>query len=282
MSDSKSNLFQVYCINLKERPDRWQRFAAQPGVQRLTQEYPFERFEGVNGKLLDIKQDDRVSLRTKRNILYQKRRDHEDLDTTGGVGCYLSHYGCWEKFLQGRSEYCLIFEDDAEVPVNFMERLEAAMNQVEQEDVKRPEIWLLSKPWGPTMRKVLDLHDIQYTGGWAYDVTGPLTGYILSRNAAKILSENAFPIDGHVDHYMHRCAQMGLLTISHNQNIILRQVGVKTKDSDIQQKPNCELCDLPNTPRKKGYMILTNQTVGALTVAVLGVAALLAIRTFGK
>lgn len=282
MSDSKSNLFQIYCINLKERPDRWQRFAVQPGLQLLSQHYPFERFEGVNGKLLDIKNDDRVSLRTKRNILYQKRRDHEDLDTAGGVGCYLSHYGCWQKFLQGRCEYCLIFEDDAEVPVNFLQALESAMNDIEQEDVKRPEIWLLSRPWGPTMRKVLELNEIQYTNNWAYDVTGPLTGYILSRNAAKILCDNALPIDGHVDHYMHRCAQMGLLTISHNKNIILRQVGVKTKDSDIQQKPNCEICDLPNAPGKKGYVILSNQTVGAFTVIVLGMGALLAIRTLGK
>ena len=71
---------------------------SQPGVKRLAAMYPFERFEGVNGKMLDVKNDDRISLRTKRNILYQKRRDHEDLDTPGGVGCYLSHYGCWKKF----------------------------------------------------------------------------------------------------------------------------------------------------------------------------------------
>ncbi len=280
MSEEKSNLFQVYCINLKERPDRWERFARQPGVQRLQDTYPFERFEGVNGKLLNIKDDDRVSLRTKRNITYQKRRDHEDLDTAGGVGCYLSHYGCWQKFLQTSSEYCLIFEDDAEVPVQFKEMLQRAMEEVDQEDVKRPDIWLLSRPWGPAMRKALELNDIQYNGNWAYDVTGPLTGYILSRHAAKALSENAFPIDGHVDHYMHRCAQMGMVTISHNKQIVLRQVGVKTKDSDIQQKPSCEICNLPDAPSRKGYYILSNQTVNAITVAVLGFGALLAIRTF--
>jgi GR25 family glycosyltransferase involved in LPS biosynthesis len=282
MSNQKSNLFQVYCINLKERPDRWERFARQPGFQRCAEAYPFERFDGVNGKLIDLKQDDRVSLRTKRNIMYQKRRDHEDLDTAGGVGCYLSHYGCWQKFLQTTSQYCLIFEDDAEVPIDFKESLESALLDIEQENVKRPEIWLLSRPWGPTMRKIIDVKDIQYNGNWAYDVAGPLTGYILSRNAARILSENAFPIDGHVDHFMHRCAQMGLLTICHNKKIILRQVGVKTKDSDIQQKSSCEVCDLPDSPRRKGYIILTNQTVSALTVAVLSVGALLAIRTLGK
>lgn len=278
----KSNLFEVFCINLKERPDRWQRFANQPGVQRLQQVYSFERFEGINGKLLDIKKDDRISLRTKRNILYQKRRDHEDLDTAGGIGCYLSHYGCWEKFLQSGKEYCLIFEDDALVPTEFKELLGAAMGDMNQEGIKRPEIWLLSHPWGPTMRKALELNDIQYTGNWAYDVTGPLTGYILSRQAAKILVDNAFPIDGHVDFYMNRCAQMGLLTICHNKTISLRQVGVKKKDSDIQEKSSCEICDLPNAPRRKGYMILSNQTVGALTVGLLGISALLAIRAFGK
>ena len=114
----QDKLFQIYCINLKERPDRWNRFVRQPGFQRLVHVYPFERFEGVNGKKLDVQHDDRVSLRTKRNILYQKRRDHEDLDTAGGVGCYLSHYGTWQKFLQTDATYCLIFEDDAELTEN--------------------------------------------------------------------------------------------------------------------------------------------------------------------
>jgi glycosyl transferase family 25 len=282
MSEQQSKLFQVYCINLKERPDRWNRFWKQPGVQRLKESYPFERFEGVNGKMIDIKNEDRVSLRTKRNIMYQKRRDHEDLDTAGGVGCYLSHYGCWEKFLQGPSEYCLVFEDDAEVPVNFKELLERALHDLDQEDVKRPEIWLLSRPWGPSMRKALSLNDIQYSGNWAYDVTGPLTGYILSRHAAKILVDNAFPIDGHVDFYMNRCAQMGMVTISHNKQIILRQVGVKEKDSDIQQKASCEICNLPDAPGKKGYVILSNQTVGAMTVGLLTLGALFAIRMTKK
>ena len=232
--------------------------------------------------MLDIKNDNRISLRTKRNILYQKRRDHEDLDTAGGIGCYLSHYTCWQKFLQGRSQYCLIFEDDAEVPLNFQDKLEAALADVEQEGLKRPEIWLLGRPWGPAMRKALDANDIQYTGDWAYDVVGPLTGYILSRNAASILSENAFPIDGHVDHFMHRCAQMGMVTICHNKTIVLKQVGLKLKDSDIQQKSSCDICDLPDAPRRKGYIILSNTTVNAITAGVLCVGALLAIRTFAK
>lgn len=275
---SREKLFQVYCINLKDRSDRWNRFVQQPGFQRLVQVYPFERYEGVNGKLLDIQHDNRVSLRTKRNILYQKRRDHEDLDTAGGVGCYLSHYGTWQKFLQTGSQYCLIFEDDAEIPTQFLETLHSALEDLDQEGLKRPDIWLLSKPFGATLSKALDLKDVVYSGNWSYDVTGPLTGYILTRQAAQILSKNAFPIDGHVDHYMHRCAQMGMLSISHNKNISLKQIRLGEKDSDIQQKPTCEVCNLPDAPTKKGYIILPTQTVGALVAAVVSVGLLFSLR----
>lgn len=273
-----SSQVQIYCINLKERPDRWDRFFAQPGVQRLKEKYPFERFEGVNGKMLDIKNDSRVSLRTKRNILYQKRRDHEDLDTPGGVGCYLSHYGTWKKFLDTSATMCIVFEDDAEVPENFTELLDEALADLDQEDVRRPDIWLLSKPFGATLQKALDLSEIQYTGNWTYDVTGPLTGYILFRQGAKVLCDNAFPIDGHVDHFMHRCAQMGMVTLAHNKKIILKQVKLMKRDSDIQQKPHCDVCDLPDAPKKKGYIILSSQTISAIVVAGVSIIGLFLLK----
>jgi GR25 family glycosyltransferase involved in LPS biosynthesis len=280
--DRKTKVLQVYCINLATRPDRWERTVSQPGFKRLTQQYPFERFEGVNGKMIDIKNDERVSLRTKRNILYQKRRDHEDLDTAGGVGCYLSHYGCWKKFLSGNAENCLILEDDAEIPDNFTELLASALEDLDEEAQTRPDIWLMSKPFGATMRKALQVNEVQYNGKWGYDVVGPLTGYVLSRSGAQTLCDNAFPIDGHVDHFMHRCSQMGMLTMAHHKDITLKQAKLGKKDSDIQQKPSCEVCNLPDAPTKKGYIIITNQTIATAGVAVLSVVALFALRVYSK
>lgn len=282
MEPKKSNLFQVYCINLKERPDRWERFIAQPGVQRLAQIYSFERFEGINGKLMDIKNDSRVSLRTKRNILYQKRRDHEDLDTPGGVGCYLSHYSCWKKFLDGEKEKLLILEDDAEIPENFVEMLSAAMEDLDQEDIKRPDIWTLARPFGPALTKAFELGTPTYSKNWSYDVVAPLTGYILTREGAKILIDNAFPIDGHVDHYMRRCAQMGMLVLAGHKNIQLKQKRLAKKDSDIQQKSFCEVCNLPDAPSNKGYLIISNQGVASAVIATFCVGTLLIMRTYFK
>jgi len=278
----KSNLFQVYCINLKERPDRWERFVQQPGVLRIQQTFPFERYEGINGKLLDIKTDDRVSLRTKRNILYQKRRDHEDLDTPGGVGCYLSHYNCWKKFLETDKERVLILEDDAEIPENFLEMLTTAMEDLNQEDIKRPDIWMLARPFGPTLTRALELGSPTYSKNWSYDVMAPLTGYILTREGAKTLCENAFPIDGHVDHYMRRCAQMGMVVLAAHKNIQLKQVRIKKGDSDIQQKPSCEVCNLPDAPTNKGYIIISNQGVASAVIAVACVGTLLVLKTYFK
>jgi len=280
--DRKSNLFQVYCINLKERPDRWERFIQQPGVQRIQQNFSFERFEGINGKLLDIKNDSRVSLRTKRNILYQKRRDHEDLDTPGGVGCYLSHYSCWKKFLETDKEKLLVLEDDAEIPPQFLEQLMTAMEDLNQEDIKRPDIWMLAKPFGPTLTKALELGSPTYSKNWSYDVMAPLTGYILTRQGAKVLCENAFPIDGHVDHFMRRCTQMGMVVLAAHKNIQLKQVRLKKGDSDIQQKPSCEVCNLPDAPTNKGYLIISNQGVASAVVATFCVATLLLLKTYFK
>lgn len=277
-----SALFQVYCINLKERPDRWERFIHQPGVLRLQQTFPFERFEGINGKLLDIKHDDRVSLRTKRNILYQKRRDHEDLDTPGGVGCYLSHYSCWKKFLETDKENVLILEDDAEIPPDFLEQLMTAREDLNQEDIKRPDIWMLAKPFGPTLTRALELGSPTYSKNWSYEIMAPLTGYILTREGAKVLCENAFPIDGHVDHFMRRCSQMGMVVLAGHKNLQLKQVRLTKKDSDIQQKPSCEVCNLPDAPTSKGYVIISHQGVASLVVATLCVGSLLVLRTYFK
>ena len=278
----KSNLFQVYCINLKERPDRWERFIHQPGVIRIQQTFPFERFEGINGKLLDIKNDSRVSLRTKRNILYQKRRDHEDLDTPGGVGCYLSHYSCWKKFLETDKEKVLILEDDAVIPDDFLDQLMKAMEDLNQEDIKRPDIWMLARPFGPTLTKALELGSPTYSKNWSYDVMAPLTGYILTREGAKTLCENAFPIDGHVDHFMRRCAQMGMVVLAAHKNIQLKQLRLTKKDSDIQQKPSCEVCNLPDAPSSKGYIIISNQGVASAVIAVVCIGTLFALKAYSK
>jgi glycosyl transferase family 25 len=109
----KIDAIPAFCINLKRRLDRWKEFTSQPGVDALP---VLKRFIGVDGKALNVRTDERIPLITKRNILANQRRSHEDLDTMGGVGCALSHIGVWEWMVENNAPLCLIFEDDAAVP----------------------------------------------------------------------------------------------------------------------------------------------------------------------
>jgi GR25 family glycosyltransferase involved in LPS biosynthesis len=266
---------RIYCINLKDRSDRWARFTGQPAVQELQKRFPFERFEGVNGKKLDIANDNRVSIRTRRNILFQKRRDHEDLDTPGGVGCYLSHYGVWNAFQQtnDNEEACLIFEDDAYVTPTFFTELQTAWNDLSAfPEEKRPDVWILSYPFNSRLIDILG-NNTERQGNWEYNVHAPNTAYIVFRKGVQKLIDNALPIDGHLDHYMYRLAQLGILEHVHHRNMNVFQIPVIKKDSDIQ-KVNCDICDIPDDPRERGYFILSGQNKKSLFVVFVGLATL--------
>lgn len=263
---------RIYCINLKERTDRWSRFVAQPALQDLQQQFPFERFEGVNGKIIDIANDARVSIRTRRNILFQKRRDHEDLDTPGGVGCYLSHYGVWNKFAQSNEEACLIFEDDAYITPTFLSELQTAWKDLALLGEKQPDVWILSYPFNSRLVDILG-NNSERQGNWEYNVHAPNTAYIVFRRGVQKLIDNALPIDGHLDHYMYRLAQIGILEHVHHRNMNVFQIPVMKKDSDIQ-KVKCDVCDIPDDPQERGYFILSGQNKKSLFVVIVGLAGL--------
>ena len=265
---------RIYCINLKERTDRWNRFVSQPALQDLKERFPFERFEGVNGKTLDIANDTRVSIRTRRNILFSKRRDHEDLDTPGGVGCYLSHYGVWNKFAQSNEEACLIFEDDALIPSTFYPALESAWKDLDQlSDQEKPDVWILSHSFNKALINILGTDSTQRQGNWETNVHAPNTAYLVFRRGVQKLIDNALPIDGHLDHFMFRLAQLGIINHHHHRQVNVFQVPVVLRDSDIQKK-KCDVCDIPEDARDRGYFILTGQNSRSLLVVAVGLLGL--------
>lgn len=276
---------RIYCINLKSRPDRWQRFSTQPGLKEFTSEFPFERIEGVNGKELDIQNDQRVSIRTRRNILLSKRRDHEDLDTAGGVGCYLSHYNTWTKFLQTNDEACLIFEDDAFVYPGLLQKLKTCWKDLQSMGEQRPDVWVLSNKFNPKLSEILGVESTERQGVWEYNTHAPNTAYIVFRSGVNKLIQNALPIDGHLDHYMFRLAQLGIITHVHHSEMNVYQYSLGKglyRDSDIQEKSSCDICDIPEKPSQKGYFILNSQNKLSLLVVTVGFSVLYFLSKQGK
>ena len=253
----------VYCINLKHRSDRWDRFSNQPELNILKQSYEVERFEAINGSAIDVKRDERISLRTKRNIKEHIRRDHEELDSAGGVGCYLSHTTVWKKFLERSEPYAMVFEDDAVLNTGFTRSLQRAMKDTTLLP-DMPDVWFFlpptkwyydykGKPYPPnTSDNVL--------GPWVTNVCAAFTGYIISRRGAEKLLEAAFPIDMHVDLYTCLNGELSRIMNVYHKNVNVEIYAMQIVDSDIQSDPNsnngCEICDIPTKYTSRGIVVV--------------------------
>jgi GR25 family glycosyltransferase involved in LPS biosynthesis len=99
---------RTFVINLRRRPERLVDF-----VKRNNTECPsFEVFDGVDGRALEPCLKVHKIFETGD---YNYRR--------GIVGCAYSHLKIWHSFLQGKSEFCLVLEDDVQLTVNFREKL---------------------------------------------------------------------------------------------------------------------------------------------------------------
>lgn len=266
----------VYCINLKQRADRWERFSKQPELETIMKQYSFERFEGINGSAIDIGKDERISLRTKRNIKEHIRRDHEELDSAGGVGCYLSHTSVWKKFLERSEPYAIVFEDDATLPIGFTANLQKAMREVTLLP-QTPDLWFFTKPFSwyydykgkPNPESTTD-------GPWVIKSCSSFTGYMISRKGAEKLLETAFPIDMHVDLYSCLASDLGRVFTVFNKNVTVKPYSLEAGDSDIQVAPDCPICDVPTKYGQKGIMVIN------VPILIIAMSALMGIYYLGS
>jgi GR25 family glycosyltransferase involved in LPS biosynthesis len=248
-----------YCINLKYRTDRWNAFSQQPVIQTIKQKYIFERFDAIAGSTIDIPNDNRISVRTKRNIKDLSRRDHEDLNTAGGVGCYLSHVEIWKKVLNNPEPYAIIFEDDASVPPDFLENIRREFESINLLPFT-PDIWTFSYAWGfyYSVKGRPSPHNQpeNIRGNWILNTCpGGTGGYFITKAGAKKLLENAFPIDMHVDFYICLCTELKKIECISNTKIILGALSQAGK-SDIQLPTGCEICNVPTNLNGRGLSLI--------------------------
>jgi glycosyl transferase family 25 len=234
MSSWSIESIPAFCITLERRQDRWRRFQDQSGIDGLN----LKRFMGVDGKTIDISNDNRVTLCTKRNILANTRRSHEELDSVGGVGCALSHIAIWQWMVDTNQEICLIFEDDAIVPSDFIERANKCINESNiLKDPKKWDMWLLGGLWENLTRIPGEPKAVR-VGEFVL-----FHAYIMTLHGAKRLLKDVYPIHSHIDlwvsiyGYVHNFRTIGCT------DLILRQ-SQKVK-TDIQSEKGCDICNVP-------------------------------------
>jgi len=232
-----------FCITLERRMDRWRRFQDQSGIDGLD----IKRFIGVDGKTLDVKNDSRLTTLTKRNIVTKSRRSHEELETIGGVGCALSHIALWQWLVNSDKEMALVFEDDAVITPDFIEKANACIQRsMILKDHKKWDVWLLGGKWEDTSSIPNEKEAIRIEAFVLFHA------YIITRSCAKKLLKDVYPIHCHIDIWVSIYAYMNNIRIIGSPTLLLEQAEVKT---DIQPSSICHICNVPTDYEKKYEMV---------------------------
>jgi GR25 family glycosyltransferase involved in LPS biosynthesis len=251
----------IFCINLDLRPDRWRKFQKQPGVQELPN---LQRFSGIDGKTLDLIDNEQISLGSKYNILNKTRRSHDEIDTMGAVGATMSHTGIWKLFLERypEQEYCLIFEDDAFIPPKLPEYIAHCSSHFSE--LKKPfDLWLLNY-------SLMDKKLTPLTPHWsAPNNFYSFSAYMISRDGAAKLLADAFPIQMHIDRYANMKMNLGQCNVIIHNDLKLATLG---SPSDIQLG-GCRICNVPNEMDDKNLRAVNKYYIYGL----LGYAAVITV-----
>jgi glycosyl transferase family 25 len=237
----------AFCITLERRVDRWKRFQDQSGIEKLN----VKRFIGVDGKTIDINKDDRVSTLTKRNILTKSRRSHEELDSVGGVGCALSHIALWQWMVDQNQEMCLVFEDDAIIPPDFVNKTNKLIQKSDLlKDPKYWDVWLMCGKWD-------DLSSIpnetKKTGIIRIKAFVLFQTYVITLDAAKRLLREVYPIHCHIDIWVSIYSYLNDLRLVGTTDIVTTQYEKLT--TDIQTEKGCDICNVPTNYVKEYKMV---------------------------
>jgi GR25 family glycosyltransferase involved in LPS biosynthesis len=227
----------TYCINLERRIDRWELIQSQPGFKEFKS---IERYIGVDGKLIDIKEDDRVSFLTKRNILLNTRRSHEQLSTAGGVGCYLSHIHLWQKFLRESSApVALIFEDDIQLPVGVAHTLQSFFDKSPiLADPMQWDFCILSPS------KTYSIIGESFYGSsdlFRMERFVCMAAYMITRRGVERVLPHLLPIESHIDGFLTVGSSLRMIdVVGPKERIIMYNIS----KSDINDPNKCVICDV--------------------------------------
>lgn len=161
---------KTYIINLDRNPDRLE--AMQSGMEKFGLAY--ERFAAIDGAAISVEDYEQF-----QNI---RPRDGRGWNR-GQMGCFLSHFGVWQKAAASDQPYTAIFEDDMHLSPSLPAFLQEDQWIPQGCDIVRLEtstnrVRLSKKPIGQKEgRKIFSVLSTSWCAG----------GYIISRECAQRL-----------------------------------------------------------------------------------------------
>ncbi|MCU4338202.1 glycosyltransferase family 25 protein [Acinetobacter dispersus] len=111
----------TYLINLDGSDQR----LANATAQLQHEGWSFTRFAAYDGRGKALSEFTNYDDAEAQKILGRSLINSE-------LGCYLSHYGCAEKFLETDADYLVVLEDDIQVLPNFKHNLDSLLNYLDQ------------------------------------------------------------------------------------------------------------------------------------------------------
>ena len=236
------------------------------------------RHSAVDGSTLDAATDPRISTMCRYNIKEKTRRSHDLLDSIGGVGCALSHIQLWTNLVASKDPVHLILEDDIKIPPDAWAAVQKMFRDTPSlADSTSWDIWSIGNLHCFETIFVRPADRFLVRDKWIQcaEFVG-LQAYFITRGAAEKLLKDVFPIQQHIDWYITYYAQTKPFKIIHNKLINCSQRGSK---SDIAEKEQCVICDVPTKVEASHYVIrkdVTNTTI--LVCACLAMVAWMALR----
>jgi len=175
----------------------------------------------------------------------------------------MSHISVWKKFLASGAPMCVVFEDDvmlSEIQLNNVNEILPTLSQ-------ECGIWILGCYLPNLIIQPID------KSKWSqvHNFTAA-HAYILTRDAAKKLLEEPYPIEMHIEYYMTTAAMIKGFKILQHQDIhfefFRKERGPRTSDSNTSQhkKTGCPSCDFPDD-YKQLYRGFTRKTKHGTKIA---------------
>lgn len=176
----------TYLINLDGSDERLSRAVSQ--LEAVN--WPFERFSAYDGRgkaLSDFKDyDDQLS----QKILGRSLLNAE-------LGCYLSHWGCVEKFLSTDADYLLVLEDDMQISSDFADQTQQLLTYLDEHKSLDWYLVNIAAKKKKFSKDIVQWDDSTLWHAYYFPIRG--LGLIWSRAGAEDFLRNAKPMCKPVD-----------------------------------------------------------------------------------
>jgi glycosyl transferase family 25 len=162
------------------------------------------------------------------------RCSHQQLNTLGAIGCYLSHVKCWREVIKKGYSGAFIFEDDLELVPNFSEKIIKIMENVPQ-DCDLLSFGYIKLLEQHKFKNPIELSKATYIGA---------QGYYITKQGAEKLLQYVFPIEMHVDGYISLMNYFNYINVYFTDNTLVNQNNINGTSINYI---DCYKCYLPNT-----------------------------------